>query len=139
MKHLYLFACTCCGAQLKTPAFHGGKPYGPDCLARLLGQPRDRRRDRRVLVPAARLQVEQVSACRYAATYAIDGIPAKFRAEAMCAAEQVDDRLPPGALMVVAPSGVHCYSSLRFSAADGVLIYADRYGRETVKYLLPQA
>ena len=129
------FSCTCCGRSIVKPAFIGGKPYGQDCAKKIKGAAFGK--SKAVFVKAEQVSIDMENYLP-SAVYKIEGIPQTFKISAPFPAHViaqkggcVADYLPKDAVMVINHEGKPVFKSLSISLKDSVLIYIDKYGKQT--------
>ena len=133
---VFSFSCSCCGRSIIKPAFIGGRAYGQDCAKKIKGA--SFVKSKAVFVNAEQVSIDMESYLP-SATYKINGIAQTFKSNAPFPAhviaqkgECLEDYLPKNAVMVINHDGKPVFKSLSVSLKDGVIIYTDKFGKQTL-------
>lgn len=136
ISSVFSFSCSCCGRSIIKPAFIEGKAYGQDCAKKIKGT--SFVKSKAVFVTAEQVSIDMESYLP-SATYKIKGIPQTFKTNAPFPAHVIvqkgtclEDYLPKSAIMVINHEGKPVFKSLTVSLKDGVIVYTDKYGKQTI-------
>ena len=136
ISSVFSFSCSCCGRSIIKPAFIGGRAYGQDCAKKIKGASFGK--SKAVFVKAEQVSIDMENYLP-SAVYKIEGIPQTFKISAPFPAHViaqkggcVADYLPQDAVMVINHEGKPVFKSLSVSLKVGVIIYTDKFGKQTL-------